>query len=87
MSLSNLIPANLQPKLLPCPCCGSEPLPLWAVNGWMYVRCSNPLCMLEMVRPCSKSGHSIKTVSKSIAERWNLRASAPLRETNKKEAR
>ena len=76
MRLSNTIPANLQPKLLPCPFCGSEPLPLWAVNGWMYVRCSNPLCMVEIVRPCSKSGHSIKTVSKNLAGRWNLRASA-----------
>lgn len=77
------LPKARQPKLKPCPFCGSAPDPLWSVNGWLYVRCSNPLCGGEIIRPCGLRSVSDGVIH-NIAGRWNNRVAAPLRETNKK---
>ena len=70
------IPNELQPTLLPCPFCGSDALPVWTCNGWMYLRCANQSCSAEMTKMHGKSNQSIKITIQNLAERWNLRVSA-----------
>ena len=80
------LPKSMKPKLLPCPFCGSAPS-VWCFDGLVHVRCTNMLCHAEMSKPHGISEQSVKTVCANLAGRWNLRASAPLRETNKKEGK
>lgn len=57
--------------LLPCPCCGSEPVVETGRGGGKYIECTEPRCRLStpIIFPC---GDDVRAL---LVEIWNKRAS------------